>query len=68
MRRWRDLWSVTRPGGATAAESVEPEAVRSGTNVAEFADFLLGFALLDVMGDDGEKRPPTIPALPVRGG
>jgi len=40
VRRWRDLWSVTRPGGATAAESVEPEAVRSGTNVAEFADAL----------------------------
>lgn len=40
---------------------------RVGFNVAEFADFLLGFACVDLMGDDGEKRPPTIPYRPLRG-
>lgn len=40
---------------------------RVGFNVAEFADFLLGFAFVDLMGDDGEKRPPTIPYRPLRG-
>jgi hypothetical protein len=40
---------------------------RVGFNVAEFADFLLGFAFVDLMGDDGEKRPPTIPYRPMRG-
>ena len=40
LRRWRDLWSVTRPGGAAAAESAEVDAVRTGTNVEEFATTL----------------------------
>lgn len=40
---------------------------RVGFNVVEFADFLLGFAFVDLMGDDGEKRPPTIPYRPMRG-
>lgn len=35
-----------------------------GFNVAEFADFLLGFVGIDVFGDDGEPRPPTLPYLP----
>jgi hypothetical protein len=37
---------------------------RIGVNVAEFADALLGFVGLDVFGDDGVRRPPTMPALP----
>ena len=28
--------------------------------------FLLGFVFLDVFGDDGVPRPPTLPALPSR--
>jgi len=43
-------------------------AARVGFNVAEFADFLLGFAFVDLLGDDGVKRPPTLPYLPVAGG
>ena len=35
-----------------------------GFNVAEFADLLLGFVFLDVFGDDGVARPPTVPVLP----
>ncbi|MBL8751746.1 MAG: hypothetical protein JNK15_00490 [Planctomycetes bacterium] len=35
-----------------------------GFNVAEFADFLLGFVLLDVFGDDGVPRPKTVPFVP----
>ncbi|MFN7589191.1 MAG: hypothetical protein ACK501_06870 [Planctomycetota bacterium] len=38
--------------------------VHLGVNVAEFADFLLGFVLVDVFFDDGRVRPPTIPVLP----
>ena len=38
--------------------------VHLGFNVAEFADFLLGFVFLDVFGDDGVPRPPTLPMLP----
>lgn len=36
-----------------------------GFNVVEFADFVLGFAGIDVMGDDGVPRPPTRPFVPV---
>lgn len=35
-----------------------------GFNVAEFADLLLGFLFVDVFGDDGVVRPPTVPVLP----
>jgi len=41
---------------------------RLGFNVAEFADFLLGFAFVDLLGDDGVARPPTLPYVPVGGG
>jgi hypothetical protein len=37
--------------------------VRVGFNVAEFADFVLGFVLIDVFQDDGKPRPPTVPSL-----
>lgn len=37
---------------------------RLGFNVAEFTDFVLGFVGLDIMGDDGVPRPPTLPAVP----
>lgn len=36
-----------------------------GFNVAEFADFVLGFVGIDVMADDGTARPPTRPYLPL---
>lgn len=39
---------------------------RLGFNVAEFADFLLGFVGIDIMGDDGVPRPPTLPYVPAR--
>ena len=38
--------------------------VHLGVNVAEIADFVLGFVLVDVFFDDGRVRPPTIPVLP----
>lgn len=38
-----------------------------GFNVAEFADLLLGFGLIDVFGDDGRVRPPTVPVVPAGG-
>jgi len=37
-----------------------------GFNAAEFVDFLLGWLGLDGFGDDRVRRPPTVPALPVR--
>ena len=39
---------------------------RIGFNVAEFADLLLGFVLLDVFADDGWRRPPTLPYVPAQ--
>ncbi|MBL9079667.1 MAG: hypothetical protein JNL08_19340 [Planctomycetes bacterium] len=38
-----------------------------GFNVVEFADFVLGFVWIDVMGDDGVRRPPTLPFVPAPG-
>ena len=38
--------------------------VHLGFNTAEFADLLLGFVLLDIFGDDGQPRPPTLPYVP----
>lgn len=38
--------------------------LRIGFNVAEFADLLLGFVGIDVFGDDGHTRPPTLPMIP----
>ena len=38
-----------------------------GFNVAEFADFLLGWFLIDIFYDDAVKRPPTVPFVPERG-
>ncbi|HEB54049.1 MAG TPA: hypothetical protein ENI87_12415 [bacterium] len=38
--------------------------VHVGFNVAEFLDFTLGLVGLDIFGDDGVMRPPTVPALP----
>ena len=38
-----------------------------GFNVVEFADFVLGFVFLDLMGDDGVPRPPTLPFVPDAG-
>ncbi|MEO6595492.1 MAG: hypothetical protein ABIP94_12130 [Planctomycetota bacterium] len=38
--------------------------LRVGFNVAEFADLLLGFVGIDVFGDDGRVRPPTLPFIP----
>lgn len=35
-----------------------------GFNPAEFADFVLGCIGIDVFGDDGVARPPTLPYLP----
>jgi len=35
-----------------------------GFNVAEFADFLLGWVGIDVLADDGVERPPTVPFVP----
>ncbi|MFY9345621.1 MAG: hypothetical protein WAT39_24230 [Planctomycetota bacterium] len=35
-----------------------------GFNLYEFADALLGFVLLDIGGDDGVPRPPTLPFVP----
>jgi hypothetical protein len=35
-----------------------------GFNLAEFADFLLGWLGIDVLADDGVARPPTRPYLP----
>lgn len=35
-----------------------------GVNVAEFADALLGFVGIDIFGDDGVPRPPTLPFVP----
>lgn len=40
---------------------------RLGFNVAEFADFVLGFVGIDFMGDDGVTRPPTMPYVPAGG-
>jgi hypothetical protein len=37
---------------------------RVGVNVAELADALLGFVGIDVMGDVGVARPPTMPFVP----
>ncbi|MEZ6037242.1 MAG: hypothetical protein R3F29_07160 [Planctomycetota bacterium] len=34
--------------------------VHVGFNAAEFVDFLLGMVLIDVFGDDGVPRPPTV--------
>jgi len=39
---------------------------RIGFNVAEFADLLLGFFLLDIFGDDGARRHPTLPYVPAQ--
>lgn len=39
---------------------------RFGVNVAEFADFVLGWLGIDVMADDGVERPPTLPGVPAR--
>jgi hypothetical protein len=39
---------------------------RIGFNIAEFADLLLGCCGLDIFGDDGRKRPPTLPFVPSR--
>lgn len=38
-----------------------------GFNIAEFADFLLGFVGLDLLGDDGVPRPPSLPYVPANG-
>jgi hypothetical protein len=38
-----------------------------GVNVAECADFVLGWLGIDVLGDDGVPRPPTLPYLPAPG-
>ena len=35
-----------------------------GFNVAEFVDFTLGIFYLDIFGDDGVRRPPTLPYVP----
>lgn len=35
-----------------------------GFNIAEFADFVLGFVGIDVLADDGVPRPPTMPYVP----
>jgi len=35
-----------------------------GFNPAEFVDFVLGFVGIDVFGDDGAPRPPTLPYIP----
>lgn len=35
-----------------------------GFNIAEFADFLLGWVGIDAFGDDGVERPATVPVLP----
>ncbi len=35
-----------------------------GFNFAEFADFLLGWVGLDVLGDDGAPRPRSLPYVP----
>ena len=37
---------------------------RVGFNVAEFADAPLGFVGIDIFGDDGVPRPPTVPFVP----
>ena len=37
---------------------------RVGVNAAEFADFVLGFAGIDLLADDGVPRPPTLPYAP----
>jgi hypothetical protein len=38
-----------------------------GFNVAEFADFLLGFVGIDLLGDDDWPRPPSLPYVPAGG-
>ena len=35
-----------------------------GFNAAEFVDFTLGLIGLDLFGDDGVERPPTLPFVP----
>jgi len=37
-----------------------------GFNVAELADFVLGLVGIDVLGDDGHARQPTLPFLPAK--
>ncbi|HEX6813965.1 MAG TPA: hypothetical protein VF384_20245 [Planctomycetota bacterium] len=39
--------------------------LRVGFNAAEFADFVLGLVGIDVLGDDGRPRPPSLPYVPV---
>lgn len=39
-------------------------ALHVGFNPAEFVDFVLGFVGIDVFGDDGAPRPPTLPYIP----
>jgi len=41
-------------------------SARIGFNVAEFADLLLGFCFIDIFGDDGWRRPPTLPYVPAK--
>ncbi len=38
-----------------------------GFNVAEFLDFTLGIFFIDIFGDDGVRRPPTLPYVPEGG-
>ena len=38
-----------------------------GFNVAEFVDFTLGIFFIDIFGDDGVRRPPTLPYVPEGG-
>lgn len=38
--------------------------LHAGFNIAEFADFVLGFVGLDLCADDDVERPPTLPAVP----
>ncbi|HEU4419562.1 MAG TPA: hypothetical protein VFT55_11530 [Planctomycetota bacterium] len=40
--------------------------LRVGFNAAEFADFVLGLVGIDVLGDDGRPRPPSLPFVPVK--